>query len=112
MKDSTLNWDPRLKTEKKSTPKTLANSLSSKVVKVPDPEEADCLRCLGDGFGFLKKLKVCDHTHGQVLKKHRGVQRNWAEVPLCQSFVTILRNPSPNMSRKHSLKAKALLTVS
>jgi len=27
MKDSTLNCDPRLSTEKKSTPKTLANSL-------------------------------------------------------------------------------------
>lgn len=27
MKDSTLNWDPRLSTEKKSTPNTRANSL-------------------------------------------------------------------------------------
>lgn len=27
MNDSTLNWEPRLRTEKKSTPKTRANSL-------------------------------------------------------------------------------------
>lgn len=58
MKDSTLNWDPRLSTEKNSTPNTLANSLDQSEYLAGDSDvELDAnLRVLSDHLSFVQNL--------------------------------------------------------
>ena len=88
--DSTLNWDPRLITSKKSTPNTLANSLHRQVQFYSKLCVKGCPRRLCDHFGFFQKLKVCDHSHLQMLIQVALVDRSITAIPVCQGLVAVV----------------------
>ena len=95
IKDSTLNWDPRLRTEKKSTPKTLANSLETTTLSAKyTMKRAQWLRCLRDNFCNFKELKVHDGMHRQVFEKECRMCGDIAVVPICQCSVAVSWNSS------------------
>lgn len=104
MKDSTLNWEPRLNTEVKSTPKTRANSLYGCHWLSYGGKEVWNLRGFGHNLRFFQYFEEQEGAIRHVLQETRGMHGYRTLVPFCQSRITVSGNSESIMFRLRILE--------